>query len=358
MKLIKTVPFDRYTTAVGMKSFRWAVVVLLVTVLIFWPSSNNKQTTVLLSTGIGMPRVGLGTWKSEKGVVGAAVKHAMQNGYRHIDMAPRYGNEKEIGKAFSDVFETRERGEFFLGSKLWNTDHHPSRVSVALTTTLSDLRISYLDVWYMHWPVSLQPGGDIFPEIKFEEVAIKDTWAAMEEEYDAGRVRSLAVSNFNVEQLSVLLKSARIKPVANQVELHPYLPNGRLVEYCRKNNIQVVAYSPIGSPGNAANNRKDVTALIKNNVITRLATEFSRTPAQIILKWALQKGVVVIPKSITPTRIDENFAAASLSDLPPRAISEIDRLPEIPVRYVSSPHLWNGATELEFWKDNGTERII
>eukprot|EP01060_Flectonema_neradi_P014362 TRINITY_DN21061_c0_g1_i1.p1 TRINITY_DN21061_c0_g1~~TRINITY_DN21061_c0_g1_i1.p1 ORF type:complete len:345 (+),score=72.01 TRINITY_DN21061_c0_g1_i1:56-1090(+) len=343
-----------------MKSFRWIFVALIAAMVLWWPRSSSVSPatgTLSETTGNTMPRIGLGTWKAGKGVVGNAVKHALLNGYKHIDMAPRYGNEKEIGEVFNEVFKTRERKEFFLGSKLWNTDHHPSQVSDALTRTLTDLQLTYLDTWYMHWPVSLKQGGDVYPDIVFDSIPIEDTWAAMEKEYDVGRVRSLAVSNFNVEQLQSLLKVARIKPKYNQIELHPYLPNGRLVRFCKQHGIQVVAFSPIGSPGNAANNRKDVIPLIQNPVITQIAERVGRTPAQVVLKWGLQKGVVVIPKSVTPSRVDENLAAGSLPDLSEDDVFQIDRLPQVPTRYVSSPHFWNGVTEADFWKDDGAESI-
>eukprot|EP00659_Diplonema_papillatum_P008209 gene8209-12666_t len=231
----------------GMATTQQAAVLAILLVGGYWFLASNptveehadamKQAGVhvTLSNGMKMPRMGFGTWKSQPGKVGMAVKHAMAQGYRLIDMAPRYMNEKEIGDgAYGPLFQTEyKRSDFFLASKLWNSDHLVEHVSPALTTTLEDLKIEYLDLWYMHWPVALKKGHDNPDAIQFEDgVSIAETWAAMEEEFYKGRVKALGVSNFNVNQLEELFKTARIRPVVNQIELHPYLPQGNLVRFC------------------------------------------------------------------------------------------------------------------------------
>eukprot|EP01061_Rhynchopus_euleeides_P011036 TRINITY_DN20609_c0_g2_i2.p1 TRINITY_DN20609_c0_g2~~TRINITY_DN20609_c0_g2_i2.p1 ORF type:complete len:391 (+),score=100.21 TRINITY_DN20609_c0_g2_i2:101-1174(+) len=311
-----------------------------------------------------VPIFGLGTWRAEPGKVAASVKHALDTGYRHIDMSPRYRNQKEIGEVFRSAFSSGgplRRSDVFLASKLWNTDHR--RVSEALTETLRDLQVDYLDLWYVHWPVALVAGHDSPGDVvRDTEADLQKTWADMEAEVRRGRVRHIAVSNFNRAQLGEILKTATIPPVANQVELHPYLPQGGLVRFCREHGIQVVAYCPIGSPGNAAHNREDVTPLIRHDVVVEVARWASLTPAQVMLKWAMQHNVSVIPKSVTPSRIEENFGAL----VEPRQLSE-DELQQVssvrtaqggPVRYCMAKHYFKpGQSPAEFWGDEGGDMI-
>eukprot|EP01063_Lacrimia_lanifica_P017022 TRINITY_DN2370_c0_g2_i1.p1 TRINITY_DN2370_c0_g2~~TRINITY_DN2370_c0_g2_i1.p1 ORF type:complete len:377 (+),score=100.73 TRINITY_DN2370_c0_g2_i1:163-1131(+) len=314
---------------------------------------------------MAMPAFGLGTWRAAKGAAGASVKHALAVGYRSIDLAPRYQNEAEIGAvAFAPAFTDPApvpRAGVFIASKLWNTDH--DNVHNALTKTLADLQLDYLDLWYMHWPVALAPGHDTVGNVRFNAAAdLGRTWAAMEAEVQAGRVRALGVSNFNVEQLQALLQTATIKPVANQVELHPYLPQGRLVQFCRAHGIRVVAYCPIGSPGNAAQNVKAATPLIAHETVTSVADATGLTPAQVLLKWGLQHGITVIPKSVTPARIEENIAAwrnpQPLSDEHMAAIDGIAAA-DGPVRYLRAEHYYRpGQSYLEFWGDDGGSPIL
>ena len=339
-----------------------------------------------------IPRFGLGTWRSERGAVGAAVAEALDLGYRHIDMAPRYRNQKEIGEALQGRLCKEEgagagagrrgrgrtpppspppsppgcvpRASLFLASKLWNTDH--GRVAEAVAETLAELQVEYLDMLYMHWPVALVAGHDSPGDIAFDDAAptLEETWAAMEEEVVKGRVRRLGVSNFNTKQLDRLLQTAVVVPSANQIELHPYLPQGRLVRYCRRRGIDVVAYCPIGSPGNAARNRADVPAVIRHPTVTAIAAEHGVTAAQAVLKWAMQHGVAVIPKSVTPSRIRENLAAHETVDAAPLSAAALAALDSVaqqaggPVRYCAAEHYMRpGVTQAEFWDDDGGETL-
>ena len=304
---------------------------------------------------------GFGTWRAEARKVGESVKHALTMGYRHIDLSPRYGNQREVGLAFSEAFGGGlRREEVFIASKLWNTDHR--RVHEALTETLNDLQLTYLDVWYVHWPVALLPGQDTIGNIGFDDLAvISETWREMEREVDAGRVRHLAVSNFNVAQLERLFETAKIRPIANQVELHPYLPQGALVSFCKRHGMQVVAYCPIGSPGNAAKNRMEVTPIIERSDVIGVAVRNELTPAQVVLKWAMQHNVSVIPKSVTPSRIEENLGAQKRGMLSPEDMSVIDSVRTqhgTPVRYCAAAHLMRpGVSELQFWGDDGGDPL-
>jgi diketogulonate reductase-like aldo/keto reductase len=202
-----------------------------------------------------IPALGLGTWKSEKGKVAQVIEKAIVDfDYRHIDCASVYGNEKEIGRAFKKVFLSKKvsRNDLFVTSKLWNTKHHPDNVEKACKQTLNDLQIDYLDLYLMHWGIAFAPGSNLEPidkngMVKTEPVSIKETWQAMEKLVENGLVKSIGVSNFTVMMIIDLLSYAKIKPVINQVEVHPYNSQQELVDFCHKQGIQVTAYSPLGS---------------------------------------------------------------------------------------------------------------
>ncbi|MCB0473999.1 MAG: aldo/keto reductase, partial [Flavobacteriaceae bacterium] len=207
--------------------------------------------SIRYTNGDTMPALGLGTWKSEPGEVYNAVVTAIKTGYRHIDCAPAYGNEKEIGQAISDCIAdgivTRE--ELWITSKLWNTAHQKNEVLPALKATLDDLKLEYLDLYLIHWPVALKEGAG-FPLkasnfYSLEEVPLTETWKGMEDTVKAGLVRHIGVSSFGPEHLQVILKSAEIAPEMNQVECHPYFQQDTLLNFCREHNIFLTAYSPL-----------------------------------------------------------------------------------------------------------------
>jgi alcohol dehydrogenase (NADP+) len=295
-----------------------------------------------------MPAFGLGTWKSEPGEVYDAVRTAIEKGYRHIDCAPAYGNEKEIGKALSECIDEGivARDEVWLTSKLWNTDHLKEDVLPALKRTLTDLQVDYLDLFLIHWPVALKPGVG-FPQdssdfLSPEEAPISATWQEMEKAVNAGLIRHIGVSNFGIKRLEELMANSVIKPEMNQIECHPYLHQTELIDFCHKNGIHVTAYSPLGSPDRpdqfkAANE----PSLLKNPVIEALAKEKGCNAGQILMSWALHRGLSVIPKSVNPGRIAENLKAESveLSD------DDMDRIHglERGFRYVTG----------EFWVSEG-----
>lgn len=263
---------------------------------------------IKLNNGKEIPQLGFGTWKSEKNIVGEAVKTAIEVGYRHIDCAKAYKNEEEIGEALKSVFDSGKikREDMFITSKLWNADHKPENVVEACRKTLSDLKLEYLDLYLMHWGIAFEhePGDSILNEngiVKTEKVPLNDTWHAMEKLVDEGLVKSIGVSNFTPPMILDLLNYADIKPVINQVEIHPYNTQVELVEFCHSHDIHVTAYSPLGGSGSSD------PSPITDAVILDISKNHDKSPAQILIKWSLQRGLVVIPKSTNPERIRDNF---------------------------------------------------
>ncbi|KAF7562932.1 hypothetical protein G7046_g1203 [Stylonectria norvegica] len=254
------------------------------------PSSSKCYT---LRSGGRMPAVGLGTWQSQSGEVEHAVQWAIQAGYRHIDTAFAYGNEKEVGLGIKASGVPRE--EIWLTTKLDNQWH--KRVLEALGISLENLGTDYVDLYLMHWPVSLDP----LDENKIiEDWDYIDTWCKMQQLVSSGKVRNIGVSNFGVYQLERLLADERctIVPAVNQVELHPYNPSTNLLAYNNHHNIHTTAYSPLGSTN---------SPLYRNQTITSIAQYHRRTPQQVLLMWGIQRGTSVLPKSVTKSRIEANW---------------------------------------------------
>jgi len=270
--------------------------------------------TTKLNSHYEMPMLGLGTWLSEQGEVHKIVKSAIENGYRHIDCAFIYENENEVGQALEEVFSENlvKRDELFITSKLWNDVHAKSHVIPALKQTLSELKLDYLDLYLIHWPVVFKKGITYSnnPEdyIPLSELPIIETYTEMENAVQAGLLKSIGVSNFSLKKLTELTNIAKIPPAVNQVELHPYLQQKDLLQFCKDNQITLTGYSPLGSSGRPKEMLSgDEKWILEDTVIKEIAKKYSKSPAQVVLNWAMKRGTVVIPKTVNPNRAIENF---------------------------------------------------
>jgi len=276
--------------------------------------------TLQFANGDQMPILGLGTWKSTPGEVYKAVKEALRIGYRHIDCAPIYGNEAEVGQALADSFKegVTSRDQLWITSKLWNNSHAPENLQPSLEKTLSDLQIDSLDLYLIHWPVVLRKEV-LFHEsvndlIALDDLPIIKTWSVMEEMVDKGLCNHIGVSNFSVAKLKGLLTDGNLKPEMNQIELHPYLQQPAMLEFCKSNGIHLTGYAPLGSADRPERLKvEDEPILLEEPAITTIAERHGITPAQLVLSWAIHRRTAVIPKSVNPGRLKQNLSAAEVS---------------------------------------------
>jgi alcohol dehydrogenase (NADP+) len=275
--------------------------------------------TLAFSNGDQMPIVGLGTWKSAPGEVYAAVREAIGLGYRHIDCARVYGNEAEIGNALRDAIDKGQvtRKELWITSKLWNNSHGRGNVAGALKKSLEDLKLTYLDLYLIHWPIPLKPSA-VFPSsaadfLSLTEAPILSTWEGMEDAVNAGLTRHIGVSNFSAKKLRELLEHCKIKPEVDQVEMHPLLQQPELVKFCAAHGVRMTAWAPLGSADRPDSTRRaNAPVLLDNPVIGSIAQSLGCTPAQVLIAWHVNRGISTIPKSVKPSRLRENLAAAEI----------------------------------------------
>lgn len=257
--------------------------------------NNNFK---LLNNGVKMPSMGFGTYKSGNDEDTAKiVKYALETGYRQIDTASFYGNETGIGNGIKESKINRE--DIFVVTKLWNDDHGYENTMKAFNKSLERLQVEYMDLYLVHWPNKLNA----------------ETWRAFEDLYKSGKVKAIGVCNFKIGHLEELKKTAEIMPMVNQVELHPQNSKNEMLDYCNKNKIQLVAWSPIMRGG-----------IFSNELIIGLSEKYKKTIAQIVLRWHMQRGVIPIPKSSNEGRIKENFDIFDfeISDEDMEAINSLD----------------------------------
>lgn len=283
----------------------------------------GRSTKVFkLSTGNLIPAVGLGTWQSTDDEVYNAVLSAIKAGYKHIDTASGYGNEEAVGRAIKDSGIPRD--EIFVTTKLGPIEQ--SDPQAAIDRSLKKLGLDYVDLYLMHWPVALNPNGNSssIPTLPngdrdlLLDFNIVDGYKNLEKIYEQGKAKAIGVSNFTIKNLSKLLNdsSIKVKPAVNQIELHPYLPQLKLVEFCKENGIQLEAYSPLGSTN---------SPLISDKIVSNIAEKHNVSPATILISWAIWRGIVVLPKSVTPSRVESNLNVISLRDEEGEQISNIHK---------------------------------
>ncbi|KAJ5899043.1 NADP-dependent oxidoreductase domain-containing protein [Penicillium taxi] len=294
--------------------------------------SNGKTFT--LSNGVKIPAVGFGTFASEgsKGESYQAVTAALQIGYRHLDCAWFYMNEEEVGEAIRDFLKANtsvKREDIFVCTKVWNHLHRYEDVLWSIDNSLKRLGLDYVDLFLVHWPIASEKEDQETPKIDSngQYVILKDltenhetTWRAMEKLYEDGKAKAIGVSNWTIPQLEAMAKFAKVQPMVNQIEIHPFLPNDELVKYCFDHNILPEAYSPLGSQNQVPTTGERVA---ENATLNAIAEKGGNTLAQVLIAWGIRRGYVVLPKSSNPKRIESNFKSIELSDEEFEAVNSV-----------------------------------
>jgi aldehyde reductase len=285
--------------------------------------SIAQRRLALLRKAGAMPALGFGTLISDSAETRSATRTALETGFRHLDCSERYRNEEQVGEAIRETIQggRLNRNELFVTTKLWNNNHRPERIEPAIEASRARLQLDYIDLYLMHTPYAFRPGDDQDPRdqdgnVMYDEgVTLIDTWRAMEDLVDRGECKAIGLSNVSLGQLQEVFDQARIKPSAVQVESHPWLPQIEILDFCRANGIAMMAFAPLGhgiTPG-----------VLKEPVILAIAQRVNKTPAQVLLAWAIQRGTAVLTTPRTPDRARENF---DITALPTDAMEEINSI--------------------------------
>ncbi len=296
-------------------------------------SDNLRDTRIALNNGSGaIPALGFGTLIPDPVATRTATRAALEAGFRQLDSSERYRNEKEVGEAMQEVFKAGkiQREDVFVATKLWNNNHRPERVKSALEASLKRLQLDDVDLYLIHTPFAFQPGDEQDPRdangnvIYDKGVTLLDTWRALEGLVDEGKCKAIGLSDIGLTQVKEIFDASRIKPAVVHVESHPYLPQWDLLDYCRKNGIVLQAFAALG--------HSSEPRLLEDPVVTAIARRVNKTPAQVLLAWAIQRGTALLTTSKTPSRIKENF---DVSTLPEEAMREMSEGIQLRIRFNS-----------------------
>ncbi|SDF05406.1 aldo/keto reductase [Terriglobus roseus] len=283
-----------------------------------------RTTKLTLRDGSGlMPALGFGTLIPDLALTVSATRDALKAGFRHFDCAERYKNESQVGNALREGMTTLglKREDIFVTTKLWNSNHRPERVRPAFEASLERLKLTHLDLYLIHTPYAFQPGDNQDPRdasgnvIYDTGITLLDTWKALENLVEQGRCNAIGLSDITLEKLAPLYDAATIKPAVVQVESHPYLPEDELLQFCKEKNIVLLAFAPLGHGARPGP--------LEDPVVTQIATRVGKTPAQVLLAWAIQRGTALLTTPKSADRAQENF---NISPLPSEAIDEINRI--------------------------------
>jgi len=291
--------------------------------IVIEPSDFRTMRTPLNHGAGHLPVLGFGTLIPDAAATASATRDALEAGFRHFDCAERYRNEREVGEVLRAGLAAGRlaRDELFVTTKLWNTNHRPERVGPAFEASLDRLGLDYLDLYLIHTPFAFQPGDEQDPRdqngnvVYDRGVTLLQTWGAMEALVDRGRCRAIGLSDVSLNGLLPIYESARIKPAVVQVEAHPYLPETELLEFCKAQGVAFLAFAPLGHgirPGP-----------LEDPVISAIAARLGKTPAQVLLAWAVQRGTALLTTPRTADRARENL---DISRLPEDALDEINRI--------------------------------
>ncbi|EPT02531.1 hypothetical protein FOMPIDRAFT_1022863 [Fomitopsis schrenkii] len=305
-----------------------------------------------LSSGAPIPQIGLGTWLSKPHEVENAVEIAVRSGYRHLDLAMIYQNQDEVGRALKKVVPSVvKREELFITSKVWNTSHKKELVEKELDETLRQIGTDYLDLYLIHWPVafsnSTEPGKNFFPQSKEgwvdldTETSLVETWKALVDLQKTGKVKTIGVSNFTIEQIQGIADATGVWPAVNQIEAHPLLQQDELDAFSKKHNIHITAYSPLG------NNLVGKPKLTDYPEVIEIAKKLDATPAQVLVAYGVYRGYSVIPKSVQKERIESNFKQVSLSE---EDFKKLVALGKDHVRF-NVPYTYSPQWDINIWNE-------